>query len=193
MKTIYSLLIAFSVFAAGCGKDSGGGGSASSPKRNANRNVNTAACANANYQNGRWYDYNGVELTQCKGIQNYMNSKYLLSYDNNNCMSRLYKKQITYLVNLNGVMKCASNEYFIQFGNNQIVPQYGHAHYVGFAPNSYYNHYGLYNSWPNTRYGYNNGTYCYGWGCDIGDGKWNFGDFAAIGLGAGLIFAIANQ
>ena len=42
--------------------------------------------------------------------------------------------------------------------------------------------------WPE----FGGGTYCYGWGCDIGDGEWNFGDFAAIALGAGLIFAIAN-
>lgn len=180
----------------GCGKDSGGGGSAASPNKNDLNYANTAVCANARYQNGRWYDYNGVELTQCKNAQNYMNSKYLLSYDNNYCLSRLYKKKPTYHVILNGINKCAADEYFTTFGQHDVNPQLGRSHYIGYAPTSYYDYY--YNSgwgggWHgDTRYENRNGAYCYGWGCDIGDGKWNFGDYMAIALGAGLIFAIAN-
>ncbi len=189
------IALALALITTGCGKDSGGGGggtTATTPNNDDLKHVNTAICTNAHYQNGRWYDYNGVELSQCSGIQNYMNSKYLLSYDNNYCQTRLYQKRRTYHIILNGINKCAAEEYFTEFGNNQIYPQYGQTHYIGFAPPSYYNYYHGGYSWPG-QYGYNNGFHCYGWGCDIGDGKWNFGDFVAIGLGAGLIFAIANS
>ncbi|MCB9025059.1 MAG: hypothetical protein H6625_01970 [Bdellovibrionaceae bacterium] len=180
MKSLVSTLLVFSMIAIGCGKDSGGG-AASPPKAPTVNNQDTAICATANYQNGRWYDYNGVELPQCSKIQNYMNSKYLLAYDNNYCRTRKYQGRDTYHLILNGVNKCAAEEYFSEFGNQQIYPQYGRSHYIGYAPPSYYD--------------YNNGFYsnCYGWGCDIGDGKWNFGDFVAIGLGAGIIYSIVNQ
>ena len=221
MKNLISLFIV-SVALIGCGKDSGGGGSTAKSPNNDLKNANTAVCSNAQYQNGRWYDYNGIELPQCKKIQNYMNSKYLLTYDNNYCMSRVYKKEPTYHVILNGVNKCAAEKYFLEFGHQNIHPQLGRTHYIGQA-NSQYGHNGRRHhhsdsnqyeyewdaswrsggSWSHGGYwrtggrheaGYdlNNGYYCSGCGCRIGDGKWDACDVSAIALGAGLIFAIGS-
>ncbi|MCB0357271.1 MAG: hypothetical protein KDD40_09705 [Bdellovibrionales bacterium] len=221
MKSLVTYLLLASLTLIGCGKDKSGSGAASAPTDRYGdiKKQDTAICAYARYQGGRWYDQNGVELPQCYGLNNYMNSKYLFAYDNSYCSTRLYKKKPTFHIILNGLNRCAAEEYFQEFGNQNVMPQLGRSHYVGYAPPSFYNYqnqmwggYNLYsrNRHPRSstrghhhrshgrqRFEYHvNGSYryCYNWGCDIGDGKWNFGDYAAISLGiGGLIFAIANH
>lgn len=135
MKLLISLILIASTSFIGCGKDSGGGGAPATTSNNNNPlPSDTTLCANARYQSGRWFDYNGVELPQCRNIQNYMNSKYLQSYDNNNCMSRKYNDKPTIHVILHGINMCAAEEYFKEFGNTNIQPQYGHTHYIGYPP-----------------------------------------------------------
>ena len=204
---VASFYIASALWIIACGKDDKGSGGTVATANNYQyqpHQADTSICANARYQSGRWFDYNGVELPQCLGISNYMNSQYLFGYDNSYCSTVVYNNQPTVHLIVNGENRCASSEYFQELGQNQVQPQPGKTHYLGYAPPSYYNYnsggylgYGFnpYGYYGHQGYNYNpnTGLYCSGWGCDIGDGKWNFGDFAAIALGAGLIFAIANQ